>query len=242
MLTTPKNVFISSIALLFTLHFFTLLKAYAFHTTNINVTSSEDTTAADSIRHRRIIRKLDVSAIPLKRNDDGNRLPNLFSSSSNTKKSIILDKKRKQELLVETIKSTKNCSNSIYHFIESCIDLYIRKDIILLYWDKNGILDEKSMKSGGRGWWQANTEYDNTKPSKYGKVALLLATDVLFQIPWYMKPPIPILSFTIGIDHDPLYRVIPHVYDRRGIYKWRKTLSNEIMSNESGNINERLVA
>lgn len=140
---------------------------------------------------------------------------NLPQSFSDLKKSSKLEDSNAKQIS-EIILSTKNATNSIYHFVKTHLK-EINQDVLILHWDSDGILDEYSTYRNHthRDWWQAHIPIDKTKQSEYGTVALLLVTDRMSVVPWLIIPPVPLIVYTIPNEiNDTYHRIIPTHYGK----------------------------
>lgn len=94
------------------------------------------------------------------------------------------------------------------------------QQMLLLQWNSSGYLERTSTINSRLGWVEQflNTSLYRTSPSEYGKLAFVFVSDVIVFIRWDLRPPIPLMVYTlrsdyIGADN---YYLIPNPYDLAG--------------------------
>jgi Glycosyl transferase family 90 len=97
--------------------------------------------------------------------------------------------------------------------------------MVLLKWNSDGILENTTGCDKHLDWIQQyyDGDFKFTSSSKYGKVALIYVSDVIYNIPWDTTAPIPVLLYTIEKEYlyATNYILAPNPYDQSGFSEFQ---------------------
>lgn len=100
------------------------------------------------------------------------------------------------------------------------------RELVIFYWNSSGTLELMSPILGNRRLAPSNVQlmFQYTKPSKYGRMAMLFNSDLLHWVNWNVLPPVPMMAYTIPNSIDTanesistMFQIVPNPYDYTGI-------------------------